>query len=130
MNINVNHNVYSNNCSFLYFGCFLAENNLSINLKVYFTSWRVGHYEILIVINCFILMYYLKLTSCIQLKNRKIKTLNVSSVTENSPKMHEVKFGLSVSAVLCGVIWTLSEQRTQNISVIFINRLETDVVFA
>ena len=31
LNIDVNHNVYSNNCSSLYFGRFLAENILSIN---------------------------------------------------------------------------------------------------
>ena len=47
------------------------------------------------------LMYYLKLITCIQLKNKKIKTLNVSSAIENSPKMNEEKFGLNVSAVFC-----------------------------
>ena len=47
-----------------------------------------------------ILMCYLKLTSFIQLKNKKIKTLNAFSVIENSPKLNEEKFRLSVSAVL------------------------------
>ena len=42
----------------------------------------------------------LKLTSCIQLKDQKIKTLNVFIVMENSPKMNKDKFGLSVSAGL------------------------------
>ena len=76
-------------------------NILSINLKVYFPRWRFGHYAIVTVMNGSILMYYLKLTSCIQLKNQKIKTLNVSSEKETSLKMNEEKFGLSVSAVFC-----------------------------
>ena len=130
LNIDVNHNVHSNNCSLLYFGRFLAENNLSINVKVHFSRWRVRHYGILPVRNRSILMYYLKLTSCIKLKNQKIKTLNVSSVMENYLKMNEEKFGLSVSAVFCRGTWTLSAQRTQNISMTFINRLETENGFS
>ena len=43
LNIDVNHNVYSKNCSLLYFGRFLAENIFSINLKVHFPIWHVGH---------------------------------------------------------------------------------------
>ena len=77
-----------------------------------------------------ILMHYLKLTSYIELKNQKIKTLNVPSVIENSTKMKEEKFGLRVSAVLCGRTWTIPQQRIQSISVTFINRIETEVVFA
>ena len=42
MNIDVNLNVISNNCSLLYFGRFLAKNILSINLKVHFPRGRVG----------------------------------------------------------------------------------------
>ena len=53
---------------------------------------------------------YLKSTPCIQLKNQKIKVLNVSSVIENSPKIKEEKFGLSVSAVLGGRTWTLRDR--------------------
>ena len=36
LNIDVNHNVYSNVCSLLYFRHFLTENILSINLKDHF----------------------------------------------------------------------------------------------
>ena len=100
-------NIYSNNCSFLYFGRISAENILSINLKVHFPSWRIGHYGILPVMNRSIMMYYVKLTSCSEFKNQKIKTLNVSSVMENSPEMNEVKFGFSVSAVLCRTTWAV-----------------------
>ena len=57
-----------------------------------------------------------------------MKTLNVSSVIENSPNMNEEKFGLSVSAFLCGRTWTVSVQRTQSISVTFINRLEAETI--
>ena len=69
----------------------------SMNLKVHFPRWHIGP-----VLNRSILMHYLKLTPCIQLKNQKIKTLNVSFVIENSPKIHEEQFGLRVSAVLSG----------------------------
>ena len=31
----------------IYFGRFLAENILSINVKIYFPRWRVGHYGLL-----------------------------------------------------------------------------------
>ena len=58
--------------------------------------------------------------------NQKIKTLNVSSVMENSPKMNDEKFGLNVSAVLWGGNWILPE----NISVTFLNRLKAEMVFA
>ena len=75
-------------------------------------------------------MYHLKLTSCIPLKNQKIKTLNVSYIMENSPMMNEEKFGLVVSAVLCENTWTLKEERTQSVSVTCINRLEAESVFA
>ena len=44
-------------------------------------------------------------TSFIQLKNQKIKTLNLSSVMENFPKMNDKKFELSVSANLCERTW-------------------------
>ena len=47
LNIDVKHNVHSNNCSLLCFGRFLAENILSINLKVHFSGWPFGHYGIL-----------------------------------------------------------------------------------
>ena len=115
----------------LYLGRFLAENILSINLKIHFLQWRVGHYGTLPLMNRSILMYYLKLTSYIQLKNQKIKTLNVSSVMENSPKMKEDKYGLSVlAAVLFGCTWIEPVQRTQITSVTFINRLKADVIFA
>ena len=57
LNIDVNHNVYSNNCSLLHFDRFLDENILSINLKVHFPGWCVGHYGILPVLNSSILMY-------------------------------------------------------------------------
>ena len=63
MNIDVIHNVYSNNCSLLYVGRFFAENYLSINLKVHFPRWRVGHSGKLPVMNSSILMDYLKLSS-------------------------------------------------------------------
>ena len=63
--------MYSTNCTLLYFGHFLAENIFSINLKVHFLRWCVGHYKILSVMNRSILMYYLKWTSCIQLKYQK-----------------------------------------------------------
>ena len=62
LNIDINRNVYLNNSSLLYFGCFLDENIFSINLKVHFPRWRVGHHEILPVMNRSILMCYLKLT--------------------------------------------------------------------
>ena len=87
MNIDVNHNACSNNRSLLYFGCFLAENILSVNLKAHFPRWGIEYYGILPVMNRFILMHYLKLTSCIELKNQKTKALNESFVMENSPKM-------------------------------------------
>ena len=74
--------------------------------------------------------YYLKLNSCIQLKNQKIKMLNVFSVMENSPKMTEEKFGLSVLAILCKRSWTVPQQRTLSTSVSFINRIEGEMVFA
>ena len=47
MNIDVNHNVYSNNCSLLYFDRFLTENILYINLKVHFLGWPFGIYGML-----------------------------------------------------------------------------------
>ena len=47
LNIDVHQNVYSNKCSLLYFGRFLAENILSINLKVHFPGWPFGYYGIL-----------------------------------------------------------------------------------
>ena len=118
--------VYSNNCSLLYFSRFVAKNILSINLKVHFTRWLAGHYGMLPVMSRSILMYYLILTSCIQLKNQKIKTLNVSSVMENSPKMNEEKFGLSV---LCGRTCIVLQQRTQSIFVTFIQRIEVEIDF-
>ena len=77
-----------------------------------------------------ILMYYLKLTPYVQLKIQKIKMLNVSSVIENSPNLNEEKFGLSVSAVLCGRNWTAPQKRTQSISVAFINRIEAEMFLA
>ena len=84
---------------------------------------------VLPVRNFSILMYCLKLTSRIQLKIQKIKTLNVlSSAIKNSPKMNEEMFGLSVSPVLCGHKWTVSDQRMQNMSVTFIIRLEAERV--
>ena len=107
---------------------FLAENILSINLKVHFSRWHVGHYGILALINRSILMYYLKLASCIQLKNQKIKVLNVSSPMESSPKMNKEKFGLSASDVLCER--TVSQQRTQSISMTFINKIEAEMFLA
>ena len=100
-----------------------------MNLKVHFPKWRVGHYRILPVMNRSILMNYLKLNSCIQLRNQKTKTLNVSSVTENSLKMNDEKFGLNVSVVLFSRTWTLPHQRTQSISVTFINRLKEKIDF-
>ena len=60
----------------------------------------------------------------------EVKMLDVSSVLENYPKMKEEKSGLNVSAILCEGAWNLTEQWTQSISVIFINRLEIEVVFA
>ena len=72
----------------------------------------------------------MKLTSCIQLKKQKIKTLNASSEIENPLKKNEEKFELSNSAVSCERTWTVPEQRTQSISVTFINRLETEMFFA
>ena len=41
MNIDVNHNLHSNNCNSLFLGCFLAENTLTIDLKIYFPRWHV-----------------------------------------------------------------------------------------
>ena len=87
---------------YIYFGHFLAENILSINLKFHFPRWRVGHKGILPVMNRSILVHYLKMTLRIQVKIQVIKTLNVSFVMENSPRMNEEKFGLSVSAVFSG----------------------------
>ena len=49
-------------------------------------------------------------------------------VMENSPKINEEKFGLSVSAVLCGGTWTL--EKMQCISVALINRLDAEMTFA
>ena len=95
LNIDVNHNVYSNNCSLLYVRRFLVGNILYINLKAHFTRWRFGDYRMLPVMNCSILMSYLNLTSRIPEKNQKIKTLNVSSALESSPKMKIEKYGLS-----------------------------------
>ena len=92
------------------FWSFLAENILPINFKVLFPRWHVEHYEVLPVMNRSILMYYLTLTSCIQLKNQISKTLNVSSVMENSRRIEEGKFGLSVSAVHCECTWTVPQQ--------------------
>ena len=42
----------------------------------------------------------------------------------------EEKFGLSVTPILCGGTWALPEQKTQSMSVTFINRLEAEMVFA
>ena len=64
------------------------------------------------------------------IKNQKIKTLNVSSVMENSPQMNKEKFGLNVSAILCERIWNVPQQRTHSISVTFINRIKAEIVFA
>ena len=80
LHIEVNHSVRSSNCSLLYFGRFLAENILSINLKVQFLRWLIGYYGMLIVMNHSDFMYYLKLSPCVQLQNQKIKMLYVSSV--------------------------------------------------
>ena len=88
---------------------FLAENILSTNLKIHFSRWGVEHYGILSVMNHSSLIYHLKLTSYIQIKNQKIKTLNVSSVMQNSPKMNEEKFGLSISAVLAHLDCTAAQ---------------------
>ena len=57
LNTDVKHNVFWNNCSLLYFGRFLAENTLSINLKVHFPRWHVEHHIILAVMNHSDLMY-------------------------------------------------------------------------
>ena len=82
------------------------------------------------VMNRSILVYYMKLVSCIQLKNQNIKTLNVSSVMENFPKMNEGKFGSSVSAACAPWrTWIVPAQRTQSISDAFVNRLEAEMVF-
>ena len=56
LNIDVNRKLYSNNCSLLYFGRFSVANTLSINSKVHFPRWRVGHYGILPVRNRSILI--------------------------------------------------------------------------
>ena len=90
----------------LYFG-FLAENIFVHQFKCSFSRWRVEHYEILPVMNTTNVLS--ELTSCIQ---QKIKTLNVSSVMENSPKMNEEKFELSISAIVCGSTWTVHQQKT------------------
>ena len=63
-------------------------------------------------------------------KESEIKMLNVSSVMEITPKIIEEKFGLSVSAVLCGCTQTVPQQRMQSISVTFTNRVEAEMVFA
>ena len=47
---------------------------------------------------------------------------------ENSPNSDEEKFELGVSAVFCGVTWILQDQKTQIISVTFINTLEAEMV--
>ena len=73
---------------FVWFSLFLDENILLINFKSHFWRWCFGYYGILEVINRSILMHYLKMTSCILLKNQKIKTLNTSSVMENSLKIN------------------------------------------
>ena len=62
------------------------------------------------------MMYYQKLISGIELKNKKIKSLNVSSVLGNSPKMNEMKFGLSDSPVFWRHTWAVPQQSSQNIS--------------
>ena len=80
--------------------------------------------------NRFFLMHYIKFTSCIQLKNQKIKMLNVSSAVENYPKINEEEFALSVSAVLCRHTWTVPQQRTQSISFTLIKIIQTEIVFA
>ena len=123
MNIDVNHNVCSNNFKFSYFIHFLPGKYFVHQIK------SIGYYRILPVMNRSILMNYLKLNSCIQLRNQKTKTLNVSSVTENSLKMNDEKFGLNVSVVLFSRTWTLPHQRTQSISVTFINRLKEKIDF-
>ena len=97
----------------------LYINILSTNLKVYFPRWCFWHYGMQLVMDLFVLMYYLKQTSCIQINKSENKGLNVFSVNENSPKMKEGEFGSSVSAILCGRTWTIPEQRLQNISVTF-----------
>ena len=73
LNIDVNRTVHSNSCGLLYVGRFLGENILSNNLKVHFWRCRVGHYGILPVMNCSILMHYLKFTSCILSKESENK---------------------------------------------------------
>ena len=59
--------------------------------------------------------------------NQKTKTLNASSVMENSPKMNEEKFGISVSADLCGR--SVLQERTKSISMTLINRIKVKIVF-
>ena len=112
-------------CRNPYFWPKLAETEYSVGhyLKVYFRQSRVGHYRILPIMNRSVLMYYLKFTSCIQLKNQKIKTLNLPSVVKNAPKLKEKKCGLSVSAILCWHTWTVPDQRTYSMSITFIRRL-------
>ena len=76
-----------------------------------------------------ILMYCLKLTFSTKLKNQKIKTLNVSSAIENSPKMNGEKFGLSVSAVFCAVTWILDFTGAENAENIYdFYRFEAEMV--
>ena len=72
MDIDVNHDVYSNKCSLLYSVFYFAKNILSSNLKVHFQIWRVWLYGILPAINRSILMYYLELTSLIKKKTLKV----------------------------------------------------------
>ena len=59
--------------------------------------------------------------------NKKIKTLNVSSTMENSPKMKKEKFEFNASAILCGHTWAVPQQRTLSISVAFINRIKAEM---
>ena len=62
--------------------------------------------------------------------NESEQTLNISSLMKNSPKMNKEKFGLSISAVLCGRTSTVPQQRKQSISVTFINRIKAEMVSA
>ena len=57
-------------------------------------------------------MYYKKLISSYSAKESENKEAEVSFLMENSPKMNEGKFGLSVSVILCGRTWAVPQQRT------------------
>ena len=110
MNIDVNQNVYSNNCSLLYFGRFYAENKVYVSIHHFKTSFSKMMCRALWNITSYKSFHSALLSEIDSMHSTEESKNKVSSAMENFSKMNEEKFGLRVSAVFCGGTWTLLEQ--------------------